>query len=589
MTATALLTEASLSLTRDRYERRNERRIAAYFRRWARAFPSEALAADITKRRLREAENPDDADYLEAVAAAWFASDEFTELVFDVYLVTGNGAGASALRSLRIAGGFELRGERVLSELRSRSARQVADIDEFSQRRIRELLARGIERGAHPFEIARNLRGEFSEWSVRRAQTIARTETAWAWSSVTHESFLRNGITARRWESIQADPGEQCAVNEAAGDVPIDEPFPSGHDYPPAHPSCLPGDALVLAEGVAATSQRYYHGDLVIIRTASGKLLRCTPNHPILTPHGWLAAGALHEGGYVIRRLRREWNGASNPDHDDVPARIEQVARAFRSALGVTARRVPVAPEDFDGDGLGSDVAIIWTDGLLQSRLDAALAEYGGEVPLRLRDVRLTVLSGGCPPAKFLEARLAATVRNVGSGDLRCAALAGHRLPLDALSLALRTGLYLGLDEMPADYVASYPEAVGQRFLGLPGGIVGDDTRGQGMAATLPRSAHHLRPRVQLDARLPEQAHHRVPTLEPEGASDLQSGLTGLIAADKVIHVERVRFSGHVYNLQTASGWYEAESIVTHNCRCSVIASALPGWEPPEVPWRGAA
>jgi len=236
--ATALLTEATLSLTRDRYERRAALRIAAYFRRWAQAFPAEALAADITKRRLREAENPDDADYLVAVAAAWPDDDELSELVFDVYLVTGNGAGASALRSLRIPGGFELRGDRVLRELRQRAARQVADIDEFSQRRIRELLARGIERGAHPFEIARDLRREFSEWSVRRARNIARTETAWAWSSVTHESFLRNGVTARRWESIQSDPGEQCAVNEDAGDVPIDEAFPSGHDYPPAHPSC---------------------------------------------------------------------------------------------------------------------------------------------------------------------------------------------------------------------------------------------------------------------------------------------------------------------------------------------------------------
>lgn len=257
-----LLTEASLSLTRDRYEARLARRLASYFRRWAKGFPAAKLAADITaRRRLREQEDPESAAYLDAVLRAWPEDDDLEELLYDAYLVTGSAAGRSALRAIGVGGPFSLRGERVLEALRTQAASQVTRIDDVSRATVRRILAAGIERGAHPTEIARDLRREFRSWSepvptevekfgvkraerlaakraLTRATTIARTETAWAWSSVTHDAYSRNGVTHRRWMAVQTDPNEVCNINEDAGDVPIDQPFPSGHDFPPAHPSC---------------------------------------------------------------------------------------------------------------------------------------------------------------------------------------------------------------------------------------------------------------------------------------------------------------------------------------------------------------
>lgn len=46
-------------------------------------------------------------------------------------------------------------------------------------------------------------------------------------------------------------------------------------------------------------------------------------------------------------------------------------------------------------------------------------------------------------------------------------------------------------------------------------------------------------------------------------------GFPGCIVTRKVIKISRGReFSGHVYNLQTNSGWYVASAVVVHNCRC---------------------
>lgn len=56
----------------------------------------------------------------------------------------------------------------------------------------------------------------------------------------------------------------------------------------------------------------------------------------------------------------------------------------------------------------------------------------------------------------------------------------------------------------------------------------------------------------------------------PSGTGVVQAGAVQ-VEADRILHVDRVRFSGHVYNLQTVTGWYEAAGIITHNCRCTIL------------------
>jgi hypothetical protein len=45
------------------------------------------------------------------------------------------------------------------------------------------------------------------------------------------------------------------------------------------------------------------------------------------------------------------------------------------------------------------------------------------------------------------------------------------------------------------------------------------------------------------------------------------------IEFDRVLKVSRRSFSNHVYNLETKTGWYIADGILTHNCRCTAIPS----------------
>lgn len=136
------------------------------------------------------------------------------------------------------------------------------------------------------------------------------------------------------------------------------------------HWGCLTGDALVTTRhGINAATKRWYDGQLVVIRTASGKELTSTPNHPILTDTGWVAAGLVDVGDNVVCDGRSEWQMSRlDVNHEYVPTAIEEVAEAsFRSSEMLTGP-VPTAAEDFHGDGMQGDIAIVATNSLLKHR-----------------------------------------------------------------------------------------------------------------------------------------------------------------------------------------------------------------------------
>lgn len=161
---------------------------------------------------------------------------------------------------------------------------------------------------------------------------------------------------------------------------------------------------------VHAVSSREYVGDVVRIRTASGKDLTGTPNHPIATRGGWVPLGQLKVGDHVFSRTNRERVPMGvDPDDDSAPPTIEQVAQAFP----VPVRVVPTASEDFHGDGAGSDVHVVWTDRLLLGDRDASSAEHVGQLSLQRGYVRLSQFAGA---GLRLLGRVRALAARVGLG-----------------------------------------------------------------------------------------------------------------------------------------------------------------------------
>lgn len=375
--------------------------------------------------------------------------------------------------------------------------------------------------------------------------------------------YLANGTTDVYW---QTTPGAcpLCLANEAASPIRAGDAFPSGDLRPPGHPHCvigstrvavpgagsvvpgdvavgLPGDfaspgphgdrgslsatAVTKTEGdfgrenIRAVSDREYVGQVITIRTALGHELTATPNHPVATRRGWVPIAELKVGDHVLSSTAREWMAPSvDPDVNDIPPRIENVAQTFPVLFGP----VPTAAEDFHGDGAGSDVYVVRADRLLGDDGAPGLAEHVCEHHLRGRGVAMG--GAGALDAEGLGGEELGGLRPApdgivgGAGEPRSFAGVGLRHPGEH-SFAAVPGRHPSLHKSPTDYGAVDAEGFCERLLAL--------------------------------------------------SSD--------VAADEIVHVQRDAVATHVYNLETSSGWYIGNGILTHNCRCGLMPAWLSG------------
>lgn len=283
------------------------------------------------------------------------------------------------------------------------------------------------------------------------------------------------------------------------------------------HANCFPADVVVSGPPVRAADARRYEGELVVIHTAGGDELPVTPNHPVLTAEGWVAAGSLHVGDHLVRHLDAQRMGLVCPDNQRVPSRIGEVAGALRQAGSVVTVSVPATPEQFHGDGFGGDVDVVLADRLLGDAGDATLRQPCGHEALVSGRVGLRSLLTGGAATQVLRRAADTSYGVVGGSDLATALLLRHRAPLPSLGLA-SADLGASLDDPLAD--AALADAEGGRQLALR--------------------------------------------------------LASSVTLDQVVDLGRRQASCHVYNLQTAEGWYTANGIVVHNCR-HALGAYVPG------------
>lgn len=326
------------------------------------------------------------------------------------------------------------------------------------------------------------------------------------------------------------------------------------------HPGCLPAGAIVSGPEVERATRRWYEGELVTVRTASGQELSMTANHPVLTDRGWLPAELLNEGSYVVSRAVGDRAvGQKVPNHDQVPARIEDVwgANDMRP-LG----RVPVAAEDFHGDGLNGHVDVVLPDRLLWDRSESAVFEQlrqvalavGPELAVSLADAGARGEFGGGydAPARGGVGVLGLPSQGVGFGVTHAHKSGGAAVAdLDAL-----------LSQSAADGFSAYAESFADGVLALAEHVgVGDS------------------PGVERQDSSRWDPPAGPFTVESRGAyadrgKDLFLRLAGQVALDRIVEVTRVQWSGHVYNLTTVEGWYDANGIIVSNCDCRHIPAS---------------
>lgn len=307
----------------------------------------------------------------------------------------------------------------------------------------------------------------------------------------------------------------------------------------------------------------WYTGPLWQIKTGRGCRLTITPNHPILTPSGWVAAHRLCEGDYLIGDRSQLWpTPQGNPDDQHAPAPVDEIFET----IATNGRRwaAMIGRLDLHGDAIfcEREVEVVALNGILPlyGHSPSDHATRNGFLPPAL--MRQAVIDRPGPSNSFVE-----TVLPPSTGRPRL-----RQLPLDHRTIMVHSGpfqpLCIGpaaqrnilLSQSTVDDDAPDPEISGQGIDALAGHVPGGNgwsIKRKTLSAFLDSSSAEVSmQRRQTDLSLIRQ-------LGDWGAT--------LIALDQIIEIRQVEFSGHVYDLQTDIGWMIAEGIAVSNCRCVTL------------------
>lgn len=218
-----------------------------------------------------------------------------------------------------------------------------ADVEEM-RRAVRESLS-PAEYDAYADMLARTE----ASIAVNGARQAVAQRAANAGATVTKTWRTRRDSRVR--ETHREAEGQTRGVNEAflVGGWPMMHP---GAESAPASEvvNCFPAWTRVATPGLRAATRRWYEGDLVELRLASGGTLSATPNHPILNAWGlFVAAGSLTTDDHLIRVD----TGDGGRTFADLYA---ATTRTFvpHQAAGQAA--------DFHGDGTDAPTAVVHVD-----------------------------------------------------------------------------------------------------------------------------------------------------------------------------------------------------------------------------------
>lgn len=419
------------------------------------------------------------------------------------------------------------RGEKLLLRRYPSSAARYAGAIEGE---VRRKMAVGVLKqnsiGQTTNELFKEIPGVFKSAKFN-AHRLVRTETMNSYNTYHHESLIEaheeDDDIRMRWDaSYDFRRCAECAdldgrVVDVDGKFKAKWTTPSGaskrsiNQRPPAHPQCFVAETEVSGEFVAGL-KAFYSGPVAEITIKSGRRLTVTPNHPILSSLGWVAAGDVSEGddlichgAYVDRPVT-----SLGVDIGDPPSEIEKVFELLRSAG--TPSLAAAAAGDLHGDaaGVNGNVEIVSLNGPLERGAESDLIGDLGGVKA---DSDLLLVSGYGKAAQRLGAPDRAADCVVCGAHLPISLTFRHERPFHSLSIGLSSELNASIRKPSGN-----DSAIDSEFL-----------------------------RQLIDRG------------------------SGEVFADKVIKVRKLDFSGHVYDLQSVSGWLVADGIVSSNCRCVLV------------------
>jgi hypothetical protein len=242
------------------------------------------------------------------------------------------------------------------------------NINATTVKQLRDALADTYESGGDYEALKQTVLDTYDRFGSVRAGMIAQTEMNGAYNAGRMVMGASIGATEKSWNPDGTMVCIICLANVAQGWIPFEDDFLSGDQMPPAHPNCvLPDTKLIPAGRILRAYRRRYMGSVCNITGEGGEDMNVTPNHPILTRRGWVAAGLLERGDQIAKSGGKAGTAA------------KEIFDSLVKQGGIYAAGVPVVGEAFHGD-VSSDYRADIVDAGLESAAAAA-----DRVPVKFR------------------------------------------------------------------------------------------------------------------------------------------------------------------------------------------------------------
>lgn len=433
--------------------------------------------------------------------------------------------------------------------------------------KTREVIRSSLLEGLTLKERMKALRessGELVRMTDNRIEAIARTEVTRADSIGRLIAMKANDdVIGVEFSAVMDDRTTEMCIERNGLIMRLDDPrLPE--NTPPLHVNCVLGDTLVLPIGrVSAISERVFNGDIFVIESAKGNNLAGTPNHPILTGRGWIPLCEIKEGDYIVCNALGERGNVINGKNQQVVACIKNAASAFLDNSNVRATPMPMTAEDFHHDGGQGKVAIIYTDRELLDGVKSSVDKHVVKHGFVWRNVIRSFFENSKSVFFFFRDGFFSPFNSFMSflrkfySFFRSCILHSHKLLF--MSIAR---LYAMFNKNAFNCIRRCDVEADSNTANTYTLIMQSDDSFMvnGVDGTFP-----------LNAMFEQNIIHLIECGSVFFAK-FTEGESCKIVFDKVVRVKSDRFYGHVYNLQTESGIFVANNIITHNCRSLLLS-----------------
>lgn len=401
-----------------------------------------------------------------------------------------------------------------------------------------------------------------------RKAYVAMNETRLKAAGVKKFEWIHSGggATARPFHLHQWPTGLNGGIFEFAN-PPVIDPDTGERGMPAQLPNCFPAWSKInFADGCHKMFRHRYDGELTKIVTGSGKILECTPNHPILTASGWKAAKLVDVGDYVFHAGYQSAD-IIKTDIDNIEVSIGDAFNALAVLFGSDVIHGAGSGFEFHGDMAGDNIDIVSANGFLPDSIDPAGAQGIIEFALSLANevVDQYGLIGDrlCYRTAFRLFRV--PERFIGRLCALLTFLESETAGADNARFRLASYIHAACNKSAPYSMTGNLEMLGNGLFADAGGIHGKDFIIRQVLCAGMRAFN-----FRNDKAIGADELGEIVRATLENGGNLLQSVPIIKQLDCVVEkVVGEKFSGHVYNLENEKNWYSAEGIITHNCKCT--------------------